>query len=233
MKKLSLFLVTLLGFPVFIFAQDELSSKIESVPLVYQVAGSNEASLVPARYPEFTDFKSNFPACEKKLKELSLTKINGRGEPAPVPDLALTINVPEVYRNSNNSILIVWTLRVEGESVKVNAASLCSQWWGTVTEKFRSGNVYSQAYVDYGDGFQPQGQELGMTIPEGLDITVVTPPPSHDPTHSGSFLLKPPAGGFPATIKVKIYWRNDTCMKVFSKANYRSLIVSLLPQEKK
>jgi hypothetical protein len=215
-------------------AQEKLSTKTEAIPLVFQVAGRNEASLPPARYPQFSEFKSKFPDCESKLKSQSLQLRPEGGPYDEVSGLSLVVNVPEAYRK-NSSILITWTMRVEGESKKVPISSLCHGWYGSVTETFKGGQVYTQAYVAYGDSkdFQPEGQELGMTLPDGDPIRVVVPPPS-DPTHTGSYLLKPPsAGEFPSKIKVKIYWRNDTCMRIFSKAHYRSLIVTLIPPEKK
>jgi hypothetical protein len=208
--------------------------------MVFQVAGTNEAALDPGYYPQFSEFSSNFPDCENKLKELSSPPhaVPGKNLYFPIPGLSLSVDIPEAYRK-NGSILITWTLRIEGVSSRVPVSSLCSPWWGSVTETFKSAQVYSRAYISYDEGktFNAEGQDLGMTIPGGLNIRDVTPPPPpprHDPTHSGSYLLEPPDGGeFPSQIKVQIYWRNDTSMKIFSKANYRSLIVTLIPPEKK
>ena len=72
-----------------------------------------------------------------------------------------------------------------------------------------------------------------MTLPDGGYVTSVSPeppPPPRDPTHSGSYLIKAADyGGLPATAKIKIQWKNDTCLDIYSKAKYRSLMVTLLP----
>ena len=75
------------------------------------------------------------------------------------------------------------------------------------------------------------GKPSKMTIPNGgSGVSART----SDPTHSGSYLLKPSDfnGVFPDTVKIKIYWKNDTSLDVISKAKYRSLIVTVLPQGK-
>lgn len=58
--------------------------------------------------------------------------------------------------------------------------------------------------------------------------------PITDPTITGSVVLKPSdfaSGKFPETeMQLNVQWNNDTCMTIRSKKNFRSMIVTLLPQ---
>ncbi|MGA2775242.1 MAG: hypothetical protein ABSE81_04195, partial [Candidatus Omnitrophota bacterium] len=155
------------------------------------------------------------------------TYIGNAPEFEAIPDLVLS----NVATENADSVLITWTMRIEGSGKAINPqTNICGmRWGGTVTETFKGGQVYSQAYVDYGNGFQAVGREAGMTIP---DAGAVVEKVVMDPTHSGSCVLKAadaPGGKFPATIKVQIYWKNDSSLLVTSKADYRSLIVTVLP----
>lgn len=231
MKVLSLVLATLLCFSGLVFAgktTDGLSSKLEGVPKVYQVTPNSAASLSASRWMKFSDCAGESSCCST-MAALSLQYISGAPQFTAIPGLTYDVPVDKAFR-ATGSILITWTLRIEGQAGGIINpwGSICSVWHGTVTETFKGGDVYSRAYVDTGSGYQAVGQIAKMTIPDGGGGTSTN---VYDPTHSGSFLIKAAdiVGGFPATVKVKIYWKNDTSLIVTSQANYRSLIVTVLP----
>ena len=59
-------------------------------------------------------------------------------------------------------------------------------------------------------------------------------PPIVDPTITGSVVLKPTdfsEGKFPdGAMQLGVQWNNDTCMTIRSQKNFRSMIVTVLPQ---
>lgn len=231
MKVLSVLLVALLCFSASAFAQEGLSTKPEAVPKVFQVTPTKVAALPASRWMQFSDCKGEV-ACCATLKNKSLQYKEGEPPFSEIPGLAIEVPVDQAYR-ANGSILITWTLRIEGQTGEIINPwmNLCSWWHGTVVETFKGGQVYSQAYVDIGSGYKPMGQASQMTVPDGGGGTQTT---VYDPTHSGSYLLKASdiQGGLPEKVKIKIYWKNDTSLIVTSKAKYRSLIVTVLPMSK-
>jgi len=231
MKTFSILLVMLLCFFTLAFAQDSLSTKVESVPKVFTITPKGVATLSASRWMKFSDCKG-FDACCNILDKKSLQYKSGEPKFSPVSGLFLELPIEPSYRHNRN-ILITWTIRIEGQDAGVISprGTLCSSWVGTVTETFKGGLVYSQAFVDLGSGYKAKGEPSVMTIPDGGSAVSVTPAPSHDPTHSGSYLLKSSEieGGFPPVVKIWIYWKNDTSMIVTSKDTYRSLIVTMLP----
>jgi len=232
MRILSVLLIAVFCFSGVALAQETLTAKTEAIPKVFQVTPKTDATIAESRWMEFSNCKGE-SACCTTLGQKSLQYKKGAPNYEAVNGLELTIPVDETYRASG-SILITWTIRVEGLAGTVinpwtSSPQLCSAWHGTITESFRGGQVYSRAYIDYGSGYKAAGHDLGMTIPDGATITANFP---SDPTHTGSYLLKAadaPNGVLPAQVKVKIYWKNDTSRKVVSKSGYRSLIVTLLP----
>ena len=238
MKKIVWCLAILLCLPILAFCSDTLTTSIEGVPQVFQPTDANlsgDRTLPAARWMEFTECKGE-TACCTKLSNISLTLKSGT-EPvfSAIDGMVVKISIDDLYQASG-SILITWTLRVEGnESTETSISpwkNICSSWHGTVVETYRGGQVYSQAYVSVdGTNYKAVGQQLGMTIPDGTTVTNIT---THDPTHTGSYLLKASDsifsdGKLPATVWIKIYWANDTSRPIISKEGYRSLVVTLLP----
>jgi len=231
MKMLSVLFVMLFCFSVLVFAQDGLKTQVEAVPKVFKVTPSGTATLPAARWPQFSNCNGEAECCAT-LAGLSLQYRNGAPQFSD-EDLGLTLDVPidKAYR-TRGSILIAWTLRIEGRDAGIINpwGTLCGAWHGSVVETFKGGQIYSQAYVNSGSGFKALGQPASMTIPDGgtgVNVNV------NDPTHSGSYLLKATdpefPNGFPATVTIKVYWKNDTAQIITSSAAYRSLIATVLP----
>ncbi|MFA5276654.1 MAG: hypothetical protein WC417_07170 [Candidatus Omnitrophota bacterium] len=239
MKMVSFLLTILFCFATSVSAQqaqENLTAKTEAIPKIFQVSPADSTSLVASRWMAFSNCNGEKACCDILIgtpskKGASLTYKSGIAPSFTAVDgMVLEVPTENAY-----SVLITWTLRVEGESGKaINPwRNLCGSWHGSITETFKGGDVYSQAYVDYNDGrgLHGVGPIAGMTIPDGGSITANYP---HDPTHSGSCLIKAsdkdvPDGKFPAKTKIQIFWKNDTSLDVTSKANYRSLIVTVLP----
>ena len=243
MKIWSSLIFMLLGFSVTVFAGG-LNTQTEATPKVFQVTPKGVATLPASRWMQFSDCRSE-AACCNKLSSLALTYKNGPPQFEAVPGLTIDVPVEQAYR-TQGSILITWTLRIEGQDAEIInpwRSGLCNnQFAGTVMETFEGGEVHSQAYIDLGSGFKAMGEAAKMTIPDGGgQVVTYTPPPpppprrnTQDPTHSGNCLLKASdfPGGFPATVRIKIYWKNDSSMIITSSDAYRSLIVSVLPTKK-
>lgn len=230
MKILSALLCILLCFSGLVFAVEKLSTKIEAVPKVFQVTPIQAANLSPGMYPLFQNYRGT-KACGITLAGLSgVSKDDPESGPVLVPGMELVVPVDEGYRQ-NGSLLITWTLRVEGVAPKALKIrhGLCNRFTGSVDQVFKGGEVLSQAWVDLGSGYVAQGKPSVMTIPDGKTIRVVV---KQDPTHSGSYVIKAadcPGGKLPNKVKVKIYWKNNTSLEVTSAARYRSLIATLVP----
>ncbi|MFH0918010.1 MAG: hypothetical protein V1830_02640 [Candidatus Omnitrophota bacterium] len=245
MKALSVLLVASLCFLSLAFAREDLTTNVEAVAKVFQVTPPGVATVAESRWMQFLDCTGS-TACCSTLSSLSLEYKNGPPQFTPVAGLVLNVPVDQAHRASSN-ILITWTVRIEGHGKIVNPwGSLCSKrQYGRVMETFKGGDVYSQAYIDMGPGFgyQAFGQPAKMTVPDGgggVVVNIPEPPPEprdppSDPTNSGSCLLKPsdfPGGSLPATVKIMVYWKNDTSMSISSSANYRSLNATVLPSRK-
>jgi len=231
MSKKGIAIVLLLCFATLSTALAGLETNVENAPLVSSRVGVGLATLAAARYPVFVyrDGWSTNDVCGRRLVGLSSTLIPGRGGWDNVAGLKTTVTIPESYRN-NSKLLITWTIRVEGAGVLINplSAGLCNPWSGSINETFKGGQVYSRAEVDTtGHGWVATGDLTAMTMPDGSTQTSYTPPPpSHDPTSTGSCLVNGPFGN---TVKVRISWRNDTSLSLESKARYRNLIVTIVP----
>ncbi|MCU0665698.1 MAG: hypothetical protein MUF05_01205 [Candidatus Omnitrophica bacterium] len=234
MRLLVLLILAIFSFSSLVKAAEEtsLKAKVETAPKIFQKAGTRTATLKASRWPDFSNCKGETTCCNKLAsikfpnnyrsgKEPVFSKVDGLYREIPTKDA--------------ESVLISWTLRIEGatgSSVKPEQESrLCSgAWTGTVMESFKGGQVYSKAYVAYGNSndYQPIGQDAAMTVPDGGSVTVTAPPPVFDPTHTGSCTLKVPENT--DKIKVQIYWKNDTALNITSKADYQDLMVTVLPK---
>lgn len=227
MKILKIILGVSLCFATLVFAAEKLSTKIEAIPKVFQVTGAGAANLAPGMYPLFQNY-SGEAACGNTLAGLSGASY-GTSFTA-VPGMDLEVSVPEAYRQKG-SLLITWTLRVEGVTPGALQVwpSLCSTFHGSVDQVFKGGIVESQAWVNLGSGYKALGRSSVMTVPDGGTRSVIQ---VQDPTHSGSYVLKAadcPGGNLPAKVLIKIYWKNNTALRITSAAHYRSLIVTLVP----
>lgn len=229
MKVLNLVLAVLLACVSLVYAE-KLATKVDLAPKVFTVTPQNSrADLVPSLYPEFSNCTGESDCCGY-LGGLSNSLISGKGAFSQVPGLSYALTVPEGYR-ANGSVLVAWTIRIEASDPGLYGIwpGLCKDngygFHGSVNQTFKGGLVQSQANI--------QGKLLGnpseMTIPDGGSgtVTVVS-----DPTHSGSYVVKAADftdGKLPASIDIKVYWKNNTSRNIFSLANYRSLIITLLP----
>jgi hypothetical protein len=214
-------------------------------PVLYQATGAGEAQSQQINYPEFYDASSDNPSCDQYLKDtLSGKRLDtpatcatcGGGSYADqmgnpnytvVPGLELNVSVPESLRK-NAKIIVKWTVRVEGYQPNDGYAifpRLCSPWHGTSYQRFGEGKVKTALFT----GNVKRGDDAVMTIPSAGETAVTQ---SADPTHSGSYVLEPSAfegGEFPATLNVKIQWKNETSMLLKSPDGMRSLIVTIVP----
>lgn len=143
--------------------------------------------------------------------------------------------VPANFKTTSK-ILISWAVRVEGYKTSAYNVSprLCRKWHGTTSQQFTGGQVYTRAFIN-GTAMGPVAL---MSIPDaGISRSNEPRPPKPkpvikwDPTVTGSCLLsKDDFGGeFPDAIDIEIKWYNDTCMKIESPANMRSLNITMLP----
>lgn len=232
MKVLSVLLVALFCFSALAFAQEGLRTETEAVPKVFQVTPTGEATLAASRWMQFSNCTGETACCDI-LNSKSLQYKESAPQFSEIPGLVLEVPVDNAYR-AKGSILIVWTLRIEGMAGQIidpwtSTPRLCGAWHGSITETFKGGQVYSQAFVSTdGRNYAEKGQPSNMTIPDG-GAGVSTR--ISDPTHSGSYLLEGSdfGGTLPDKVWIKIYWKNDTSLIVTSKDKYRSLIVTLLP----
>ncbi|MCX7927749.1 MAG: hypothetical protein N2606_06410 [Candidatus Omnitrophica bacterium] len=118
---------------------------------------------------------------------------------------------------------------------------LCDSWHGTTKQLFKGGTVFSKIKVNGKDIGELIGEvepldaeakkQLGyitMTIPDGTEEKVTQ---VYDPTMAGSVLLVKEhfKGEFPKQLKIEVYWKNDTALKLTSPANTHQVIVSIIP----
>lgn len=232
-----------------LWAQDTGTSMVaETAPEIITVEVSGPAEIPAYRWPQFEPVSDDNPACALWLKDkLSMTPREPRvaypdnpvqttspGAWVNIPSLSTTVNVKPEYRSSA-TVMITWTMRVEGEAENINPwtenGGWCHPWHGTINESFAGGLVSSQLFV--GENSQELGLPANLTLPDGgivQSINIV------DPTILGSYVIKPtdfPGNVFPATFNVQIKWRNDTCMKVVSPEGFRSMVVTIVPQGSK
>jgi len=153
-----------------------------------------------------------------------------------LPGLAIKgFTIPEENRKTAN-ILVTWTARIEGAAVegyKINTNICDSNWEGSTTQLFPSGDVKTKLVVNG----KVKGQEASMTIPDGGKKKTKEEkpkPPPGDPTHTGSYLITPADfdGLLPATLDFEIRWKNETSQELTSPAKMRNLIITLYPNGK-
>ncbi|MCU0665699.1 MAG: hypothetical protein MUF05_01210 [Candidatus Omnitrophica bacterium] len=227
MRLLVLLILAIFSFSSLVKAAEEtgLKAKVEAVPKILQKSGARTATLKASRWPDFSNCNGESSCCDK-LKAIKFPD-NYRGGRDPVFSKVDGLHL-EVPTKNAQSVFITWTLRVEGAGEIINPwQNICSAWHGSVTESFRGGQVYSKAYIAYGnsDNYQPVGQDAAMTVPDGGSAVSNNP---SDPTHTGSCTLKVPENT--DKIKVQIYWKNDTALNITSKADYQNLMVTVLPK---
>ncbi len=226
-------------------------------PQINPIVGTARATLAPSRYPEFSSYSSNNPACGEYLKKrfsdggMSLAPLwaassQGDGTTAlaadpgyqQVPQLTTTIAIPAQYQTTTK-LMITWTVRMETETPASYAPAprLCSVWSGSSTQTFWGGEVNTRLFVNG----SPMGPIATLTIPgsaTGTNSQVFPPPPppapprSRDPTLTGSHVLEKtsfPNNRFPDSLTLEIRWQNDTCLRIVSPENMRSLIITFVP----
>lgn len=214
------------GFLAFAQGTETRQIPVEVSPLIKMAVGNDVATLPAYRYPRFDSAVGDNPNCFPYLKSISLKPLS-KVVPAfsKLSGLDLEIPVPDSFRTSA-SILVTWTVRVEAESVLAKVwPDLCSPWHGTVNESFPGGEVYTAIKVN-GVLKEPAA---AITVPDGKPGTVVI---VSDPTNTGSYLIKPEdfsENKLPETVKIQVWWKNDTCMKIISKAKYRTVIATFVP----
>ncbi len=215
----------------------------EGAPQITMVSPSGATTMDAYRWPKFQGGSNDNVACANWLKnKLSLTprlpRVGYPNQPVittnpsafgAIGGLNTVVAVAEEYRGTA-TVMINWTVRVEGEATAINPwtgkGGWCHPWHGTIDESFVGGLVSTQLFVDE----KPLGLPANMTLPDG---GIVTSENKTDPTISGSYVIKPSdfAGNvFPATFKVTIKWQNDTCMKIVSPNGFRSMVITMVPQ---
>lgn len=216
---------------------DTITMPAPQTPALIQLVGSGAIELGPSRYPEFYDFSSDNPTCGENLKKshkdggMSLAPLGpDAGQFVEVGGLTvLGFKVGEEYRNTAK-LLFTWSIRVEGYKPDIGAYAiwpgLCSPWHGTSYQRFPGGEVKSMLYING----QPVTQcpAAALTIPDAGSASITQP---RDPTLTGSCLITKEffGGSFPATIDIMIKWQNDTCLKIVSPTEMRSLVVTSIP----
>ncbi len=226
---------------------EKAAMSVNPSPVTEQVLGTTEATLSPAKFPKFANEGDN-AECKEYLEAeypdgLSLapictvSKLGDGTQVGECQDYILipgmekaSFEVPEAYRKTA-TVLVTWTIRAEGYGTDgyLISPQLCSSWHGTSEQSFPEDVVKTRLYVND----KLLGQDAVMTIPAGKTTTVSqpAPPPASDPTHTGSYLIKPGdfGGELPATLDIQLKWINETSMKVVSPANMRSLLITLTP----
>jgi hypothetical protein len=254
MKRAMLLVLIVLLLQACAYSADKAVVPATQKPNVMQVVGNTDANLGPAVYPQFTTFvDSTNAACQQYLEQtFSLAPIctksqYGNGyvggkcgqDFTPIDGLKITnLAIPAAYQKTAK-IMIAWTVRIEGysKSYSINP-EFCTNWYGTLTEKFPKGKVKTALYVE-GKKF---GEEITMEVPEALArIVKETPPPppvpifNSDPTLIGTYVLKASdfGGQFPAVIKlIEIKWKNESSMDIVSPKNMRTVLINFLPVSK-
>jgi len=221
---------------------EETTMPVNPTPVTEQVLGEDEATLPAAKFPKFSNEGDN-ATCKEYLEAtypdgLSLAPICTKskyGDGTQIgecPDYALipgmekaSFAIPEAYRKTA-TVLVTWTIRVEGYGTEgyVIWPQLCDSWHGTSEQSFPEDVVKTRLYVNN----TLLGQDAVMTIPAGNSVTLTQ---VNDPTHTGSYLIKPGdfGGELPATLDIELKWINETSMKIVSPAKMRSMLITLTP----
>jgi len=232
-------------------ADNTASIPVSGAPVIVQVVGDLPVTLAAARYPLFSQFSADNPACGNYLKTpyndpqpdtngiadtglsnapIWLRSKMGQGPAAGAnlgyqTVLSKSVDIPAQSRRSA-SVLVAWTVRVEASAKTVKIwPALCHPWHGQSDQDFLGGEVRTHLFVNG----QPKGQDATMTVPKsapGTDINI------SDPTISGTYLLRAADfenGVFPATLTLEIKWMNETSMELKSPEKMRSMIVTMMP----
>lgn len=221
---------------------EKTSMTVNPAPMTEQVLGTTEANLSPAKFPKFANEGDN-AECKEYLEAqypegLSLapictvsklgdgTKVGECQDYTQIPGMEkVSFEVPEAYRKTA-TVLVTWTIRVEGLGTEGYTIwpQLCNSWHGTSEQSFPQDVVKTRLYVNN----TLLGQDAVMTIPAGNSVTLTQ---VQDPTHTGSYLIKPSdfGGELPATLDIRLKWINETSMKIVSPANMRSMLITLTP----
>ena len=257
-KLLILFAITCLGFTLGLSLQagEEGGMAITPVPRLIQVTGTTTAGYRPVYYPSFYKSSTDNPACANYLRDTlsgetldthtnasvcgasgSKAHLMGPVGPVDLTGLYKEVAIPAEYRRTSK-LLITWTVRIEGYKVAPylvwtgsSSTRLCHPWHGTSYQSFDGGKVWTALYVSSdGEDWSQAGEKFVMTIPSAGSTSIHQP---SDPTQTGSYLLTKDFeyfdGALPERVYLKVVWKNETCMRLESPANMRSLIINLLP----
>jgi len=225
-------------------------------PTLLQLTGTQDATLGPSRYPEFTEATSDNPTCDNYLRtKFEKGDANGVAQPgislAPLwlkspygrngsrPPLAADPGytvVPELqkvgfslaqqYKNFSK-MLVTWTVRIEGYPVSAYNP------WPSLCHPWH-GKAWQQfpggqVHTRLYVNGKFMGQEALISIPNAGTASIISNP--SDPTLTGSYLLSKEdfGGAFPEKMDIEIRWYNDTCMQIRSPAKMRSLNITTVP----
>ncbi len=243
-KELFISMVMVLASATGVWAAGETMIVAEGSPQIISVVGSvGNAEIAACRYPQFIEGGSNNnPECAARLRSPAISLAPRRGTcPSalqPIQGLEQNVSIPVEYLGTA-SVMVNWTVRVEGVSEPLNPQDFCGRTFGgTMRQSFPGGKV-STRLLTIKDGKETViGLPAEMTLP---DSGIVTTTSIADPTISGSYVIKPkdfcPGTNkdclnpkLPRTLNVKVYWSNDTCMKVQSRAGFRSMVITMVPQ---
>jgi len=153
--------------------------------------------------------------------------------PTKISDLITTIKIPEAYRTSAK-VLVTWTLRVEGTCRDLSEKRESTECEGITTLSCPKGNVNSVLYVN--DKLMEPPYVIEVPGGSGGSIELYPPPPPpisflHDPTLTGTYLIKPAdfGGALPAELKIQVAWQNFTALDITCPDGMRNLITHLMP----
>ncbi|MFA7677846.1 MAG: hypothetical protein WCY34_06765 [Candidatus Omnitrophota bacterium] len=132
------------------------------------------------------------------------------------------------YRTSAK-VIVNWTIRIVGainpqELKRKHVPWFCPGWTGKSYQKFPSGDVYTQLFVNG----KAVGSPAVMTIPSAGEA--VTSYRAVDPNITGSVVLTPDdfiGGEFPDELAISVRWYNDTSM--WAKGEDKNLIITIMP----
>lgn len=213
------------------YSVEDASMPANMAPDVREINGSGTITLAPVLTHTYKGscahlFPSNQPIAGSPTA------------PTLIPDLVTTVKIPENYRKTAK-ILVNWSIRVEGAckdlSQRIEASGPYAGCSGTTEISCPKGDVKSYLYVN-GEIKEPP---YVIEVPGGqggkIDFYPPPPPPPpplpHDPTLTGSYMIKPSdfGGTLPAELKLQVSWRNFTSMDITSPDGLRNLIVHVMP----
>ncbi|MDD3295997.1 MAG: hypothetical protein PHU64_01390 [Candidatus Omnitrophica bacterium] len=253
MFKIFLAAIFMVGISFCVVVQAEEGMIVNPSPKLFEFTGDNEATLQPLYYPEFYDYSSDNPDCGDYLRDVlsgetldtcsgyhregsgcnyaSAAEIAQRSQYQTMPGLSGLIVIPEGFEKTSK-LLVKWTVRIEGYKPAPYTIwpKLCHPWHGTSYQRFGEGEAKTALFVGASaNSMRQAGDDIVMTIPSAGETSIYQP---NDPTQSGSFVLEPDYfadGKFPPEVYLEVRWKNETCMKLVSPADMRTLIVELIP----